>query len=245
MSKTAIIIQARMGSKRLPGKTLKSICKKPMLAHLIERLNGCKEADDLVIATSINRENDPIQKVCLELKTKLYRGSEEDVLSRYIEAASFVQSDMIVRITGDCPLISPEIVDLCIIEAKKKRTDLLAATTIGGFPRGLDCEVVKLSALKKIYDLDHSRPAKEHVTWGIYQKPELFYIEQLTASIEYNYPTLRLCVDEKNDFELVNKIYNALYKELPISTLEMFNFLNSHSDLMKINAKVKQKTVGS
>lgn len=243
MKKVAIIIQARMGSKRLPRKVLKKLSGKPMLEHLIDRLKLCKETDHLMVATSKNPENAPVEILCAQLKVSCFRGAEEDVLDRYIQAAKRVEPDLIVRVTGDCPLVDPEIIDECIRNAKKWDSDLYRAGVSGGFPRGLDCEIVKTDVLKEIYKLDKSSSSKEHVTWGIYHLPDIFKIHSFKAPASYHYPQFRLCVDEAKDFELISKIYSELYRGDPIQIKDVFKLLLSNQDLANINQDVLQKHV--
>ena len=176
-----------------------------------------------------------------KLNVPCFRGSEKDVLDRYVQAAEWSAADVIIRVTGDCPLIDPEIVDLCVRSFRTFTPDWLAAGPNQGLPRGLDTEIMSKEALLVVHKTDFSPPAREHVTWGIYTKPERFRLHEVHPPVSYQHPHLRLCVDEEDDFRLIDSIYRKLYKEKPVSILEAFRYLEHNPSIAKLNAHVQQK----
>ncbi|OCL27876.1 hypothetical protein U472_03400 [Orenia metallireducens] len=237
-----------MGSSRLPGKVAKEIMGKPMLAYLIERLKYAKEVDQIVIATSDKENDDRVAEIAKNERVSVYRGSEDDVLSRYIEAAKEFQADVIIRITGDCPLIDPVTVDKAVVEFLNSKVEYLRINVDDdGYPRGLDTEVFGFDTLLRVQELvmkeERSRdnPYREHVTFYINKYPEKFKykVYQASEKLKRNY---RLCVDEEADFNLIEEIYKRLYEEDKIiDILDVINLLDNNSNLAQSNAHVEQK----
>lgn len=180
--KTVIIVQARMTSTRLPGKVLKRIMDKPLLEYQIERLQRVSLADETVIATTINVSDIPIEELCRHLAIPFFRGSENDVLARYHDTALKHDADIIVRVTSDCPLIDPIVIDRVIGFFKDNYGvyDYVSNVQTRTYPRGLDCEVFTSSVLDEIYLKASEPPDREHVTPYIYRHPERFRIGSVT-----------------------------------------------------------------
>ncbi|MBI1888689.1 MAG: glycosyltransferase family protein [Candidatus Spechtbacteria bacterium] len=243
---THIIIQARMGSGRLPGKILKDLCGFPMLYHVIERCRKSKLAERVILATTVEAQDNSTADFCSNHGIDYMRGSENDVLSRYYETARKFHSSVIVRVTADCPLIDPLIIDSCIQKFKEEKdVDYLSNVSVRTFPRGLDVEVFSFNALQRAYKEAKELYEREHVTPYIWEnkKREFKIGESVRASSEYarNY---RLTVDYPEDFELMKKIYEALYKEgTIIDAREAFVFLNHHPEIARINAHCEQRPV--
>ncbi len=237
-----IVVQARMGSERLQGKVLRPLCGKPLLQHLVERLALVRQANQVIVATSDYGRDDPIEALCHTLRVDCVRGSEHDVLDRYVQAMEQSSADVIVRITADCPLISPELIDQCIQKFLSQKVDLCAAMSSKGFPRGFDTEVISREALLRVYGEDFSQAAREHVTWGIHQHPEKFQVDLLESSGALHKPQWRLCVDEEDDFRLIQTLYENLYRGEPIDSGKLLDFLEQHPELQIINAQVVQKS---
>ena len=170
--KAAIIVQARMQSTRLPGKVMKDLGGRPMLEFMIERIKKCKLKYELIIATSKSKSDDIIQDLCTSLKVTVVRGSEDDVLDRYVMAAKQVKSSVIVRLTGDCPFIEPEIIDRVVEEYFNQNFDYVSNCYPPSFPDGLDVEVFSLRSLllesEKCTDKSH----REHVTQWMQESGE-------------------------------------------------------------------------
>lgn len=243
---TGIIIQARMGSERLRGKILKKLGPLTMIEHVVERASRAKLIDAVVVATTMNDAEQSLIDLLLEKGIKYYRGSENDVLKRYIDAAEFFGIDTVVRVTSDCPLIDPDMIDYVIEQFSKVGAEYSENCRINRTcPRGLDTEVVRLETLKRIYGKDLKPFEKEHVTVHIYENQEEFKILPVSPmNKEINRPDLRLTVDTTEDFELMESIYGKLYRDGNIVDIyEAIKLLDSDKELRAINSKIAQKTV--
>jgi len=236
------IIQARMGSTRLPGKVLLDIVGKPMLWHIVNRLRYSKLINRIVVGTSINKKDDLIENFCKEYKIDFYRGSEEDVLDRYYQTAKVFEANIIIRITADCPLIDPEIVDLVIKNHIKTNSDYTSNTIKRTFPRGLDAEVFNFDSLKRVCRNATEPYQREHVTVYFYENPQLFKVYNVENNIDISY--LRWTVDEDRDLLFVREIYKRLYSEKDIFLMEdILNILEKEPYLIDINKDIKQKSI--
>ncbi|WP_130859699.1 cytidylyltransferase domain-containing protein [Gracilibacillus phocaeensis] len=235
------IIQARMGSTRLPGKVLKRILDKPLLEFQVERLKRCQTIDQIVIATTTKAMDDIIIEFCKVLDIAYYRGAEGDVLSRYYEAASYYQADVIVRLTSDCPLIEPYVVDRVVNGyLDNPNYDYVSNTIERTYPRGLDVSLVTYSSLEEIHHKAKAELDREHVTRYLYNRPNEYKL--LNIFNDKNESCHRWTVDTKEDFNLVKKIIETLYPNKPAFQMEdILHVLNSHPDWIKINDHVEQK----
>lgn len=201
-----------MGSTRLPGKVLMNISGKPVLAHVIDRLNQSKYINQVIVATSNDAENDAILDLCDSKNILCFRGSEEDVLDRFYQACKKFgvnSEDILVRITADCPLIDYEIVDNTIKLHLDENNDYSSNTMPCTYPDGLDCEVFSFNTLKNAWENANLTSEREHVTLYIRNHPEIFKLGGLTN--DFDYSDLRWTLDEKEDFILINEIYENLY----------------------------------
>lgn len=236
-----LIIQARMGSTRLPGKALKKVMEKPLLAYQIERLQAVSNIDKLVVATTPLQQDDPIIALCEEMQVAYHRASERDLLQRYLETAQRFDFQTIVRSTGDCPLIDPKIVEKGVELFNLSRVDYLSNTLQRTYPRGMDVEIFSLKALEKA-DQCQDPVLREHVTPPFYLTDQ-FIVSQFTDDQDNS--DLRLTVDTQEDFSLVEKIFESLYPEKRNFSLEnILNLLKKHPDWVKINLQIKQKELG-
>ncbi|WDV46143.1 glycosyltransferase family protein [Clostridiaceae bacterium M8S5] len=240
--KTGVIIQARMGSTRLPNKVMKKIKDKTVLSHVIERVKKCKLIDDIIIATTTSVKDDIIEKEANRCGVKSLRGSEEDVLSRYYYAAKENDLDIIVRITSDCPLIDPKVTDELIDYYLNSNFDIV--TNAGAdlskrtYPRGLDTEVFSFLALEEAFDKACEKYQREHVTPFIYEncKNTYHYMNPV------DYSRYRLTLDTKEDLKLIEEIYDRLYKGRHDFYLEeIMDIFNKELELYDINAHIEQK----
>lgn len=242
--KTSIIIQARMGSTRLPGKILKPILGRPLLSLLLERVRRVHAMHSLIIATTTKPEDDIFESFCKEENVAIFRGSEENVLNRYYQAALKSQAETIVRITSDCPLIDPAIIDqaLLLYAVNSNCVDYVSNTLKRTFPRGMDVEVFSFEALKKAEEETKELFEKEHVTPYIYQHPDLFRLINFTH--EPDLSNYRLTVDTNEDLMLITKIYEALYaKNRQFTMQDIIKNFDTHPEWININAHIKQKEV--
>lgn len=239
-----VVLQARMGSTRLPKKVLKPILGRPLLSYQIERLRKAKLVDEIVVATTTDSLDDLIETFCKQEKINVYRGSEEDVLDRYYQAAKTFQAEVIIRVTGDCPLIDPEILDRVIqfyIDARPSY-DYVSNTLKRTFPRGLDVEVFSFKNLERAA-MEAKRPEeREHVTVYFYRHPELFSLGNVEC--ETNQAHHRWTVDEEADFQLITLLLEELYPHNPSFNMsDILKTLQQHPNWESINAHVEQKHV--
>jgi len=208
------ILQARMSSTRLPGKVLMPLVGEPMLARQIERLRRGNKIGRLVVATSTDASDDPINVLCRTLRVACFRGSLTDVLGRYHGALrAFGPAETVVRLTGDCPLADPEVIDATIDLHFKEGADYTSNTGELTFPKGLDVEVFKAEHLETAFREAGDPFEREHVTPFLYRHPERF----VQARLECDPPMghLRWTVDTPDDFDFVERVYEALYRENP------------------------------
>ncbi|MBN3869132.1 glycosyltransferase family protein [Nostoc sp. JL33] len=238
--KTVIIVQARMTSTRLCGKVLKKVLDKPLLEYQIERLKRVNLADEIVIATTINSTDLPIIELCNRLSVPYFTGLEDDVLARYHGAAKEHHADVVLRVTSDCPLIDPQVIDKVIQFYLEHRYDYVSNCLERSYPRGMDTEVFSFIALHQAFVEATAQPEREHVTPFIYMHPERYRLAQIFYS--ENQSSHRWTVDTADDFELIKRILEALYPQIPKFTLEdCLHLLRQYPDWSLINAHVEQK----
>ncbi len=207
--KVAIIIQARMGSSRLPGKVMMKYCGKPQIQHVVDRMRNSKLASVVMVATSTSKNNLAMKQYLNSNDIVWYEGSEENVLERYIGAAKSVEAEIIVRVTADNPLTSAICIDKMIESHIQKMADY---TIMNSLPVGVTAEVVNLSALETVYRQKNlSKEDLEHVTYYIYNHPDLFTINNMEAPEDLRYPEISFTVDTKADMDKMITIYSNLY----------------------------------
>ena len=243
--KKVAIVQARMGSSRLPGKTMMEIQGQPMLWHVVNRMRSSRLVDKIVIACSVSPADDPIEDFCKINKLACYRGDEQDVLDRYYQAAIKNQADMIIRITADCPLIDPEVADkvISVFLTNQGSADGASNVIKRTYPRGLDVEVFSFSALERCYKDAREAAFREHVTLFMYKNPSAYNFVSVEADTDLT--EFRLTVDEMKDFELVRQIYKNLWQERKLFLLsDIIRLLESKPSLKGLNRQVQQKPVG-
>ena len=243
--KRVIILQARMTSTRLRGKVLMDVAGRPMLAQQLRRLARCRQADEIVVATTTNATDDPVVAIAREAGVRWFRGSEADVLGRYVGAAREAKADVVVRVTADCPLIDPEESDRVIeaLVAQRERCDYASNVVRRTYPQGLDTEVMHADTLERLDRLAQSSPAREHVTYFIFnERPELFAIQSVT-DIENN-SDLRWTVDVSQDLEMVRRLYEELnLGERVVGYRELLAYVRAHPAIAAVNAGAMQDRV--
>jgi spore coat polysaccharide biosynthesis protein SpsF len=233
-----IIIQARMGSSRLPGKVLMELEGKSILEHIINFLKFSKLTDKIIVATTTLKEDDAIEHLCTQLHIDYFRGSSDDVLNRFYECAKLFKGEIIVRITCDNPLIDPSLVDEAINICKNENCDYVSNMINETFPLGYLVEVLKFDILKKNNDEQHDDLIREHVTRHIRMNPDMYKIGEFSAPKDQQRPEWRLTIDYKNDYQLMKKIFKNLYDPQQfISYSNVINFLDNNLELLKINKK--------
>ena len=235
------IVQARMGSSRLKGKVLKEILGQPMILLNLKRLERSREIDRLILATSDKPEDDSLYERVRTEGYKAFRGDEANVLKRYRDCAGEYGGDIIVRITGDCPLIDPDIVDNVISYYKMYNYDYVRLDVPDTFIRGFDVEVFSSKALEKTFELASEERHKEHVTAYMYHHPELFSIGKVCGEELYK-KDYRLCVDTTEDLTIVSKVFEH-FKDIYIPAGDIVEYLDNNPDIAAINNEVRQKHV--
>jgi spore coat polysaccharide biosynthesis protein SpsF len=231
------IIQARMGSTRLPNKSLMDIDGKTALEFMIDRVRKSKLVDDIVIATTINQEDDLIENLCINNQINCYRGSENDVLDRYYQSAKKYKSTIVVRLTSDCPLIDPDLIDETINIFINKKVDYASNAVPPDkkkYPDGSDVEVFSFDALQRSWDETTDIKDREHVTFYMWDKRDNF--NTIMLDNEHDWGKYRITVDYIEDLELVRKIVKKLNdNNLDGSTKEIIEIIESEQ-LFNINS---------
>jgi len=232
-----------MTSSRLPGKVLLEAAGKPMLEHLVDRLKSVKSIDQIVLATTVNNEDLPLIKLAKNLNISYYCGSEQDVMQRVIESADSVNADVVVEITGDCPIIDPEIVEQTIQMFKVHQVDYVSNALIRSYPDGMDTQVFRLDTLKRSIAMTDDPLDHEHVTLHIRNNPKLFNHVHLVAPPEIHWPGLGLTLDELSDYKLLKKIIEHFIKnDNPLfSCTDVVRLLHQYPEYIDINKDVVRK----
>lgn len=235
MPKVVGILQARVSSSRLPGKVLKPLLGEPMLIRQVERIRRAKKIDCLIIATSNESSDDPIEKLCFDYNISCFRGSLDDVLDRFYHAAKSAGADYVVRMTGDCPLTDPEIIESVIQFCLENQLDYVSNALEPTFPDGLDVEVFRFSCLEAAWKEARLTSEREHVTPFIYNHTDRFKVASYNSDVDLSH--LRWTVDEPDDFKFVTEIYELLYRKNPsFSSKDILDILADRSELTKINS---------
>jgi spore coat polysaccharide biosynthesis protein SpsF len=242
-SRVVTIIQARMSSSRLPGKVLKDIAGKPMLAWVVERSRLSRMVDEVVVATSIDPSDDPVESLCIERGYRVYRGDLYDVLDRYYQVARLYHADVIVRLTGDCPLIDPGVIDHTLEEFYKAGVDFAANRLPPPwkrtYPIGLDTEVCTFEALQRAWKEAKETYQREHVMPYFYDQEGRFRI--LLVNHDPDFGSLRWTVDTPEDLDLVRRIFVHFQPREDFSWLEVLELFKRHPELAAINQSIKAK----
>jgi spore coat polysaccharide biosynthesis protein SpsF len=240
--KIVATIEARMTSSRLPGKVLMPALGRPMLEHLTDRLKAVPSIDEIVLATTVNATDDVLVEFAKKNGISVFRGSEEDVMARVIGAAESAQADVVVEITGDCPIIDPDLVEQTIRLFKRNDAEYAANSFISSYPDGMDTQVITLAALKKSFSMTDDPLDREHVSRHIVQHPELFRHVYLIAPPSLHWPGLGLTLDEPADYELIRTVIEALGKDNHLFGCgDVIRFLRANPQVLKINDTVQRK----
>lgn len=245
MKKIVAIIQARVGSTRLPGKVLLDLKGKTVLNHVVDRVKKSKYIDEVIVATTDLEQDDKIVDECNKIGCKYFRGSESNVLSRYYLCAKENKADIVIRITSDCPLIDPLVIDEMLDFYLKSNYKLV--TNAGDihnrtYPRGLDTEIFDFDTLENAYKNANKDYQKEHVTPYIYEnEKDIYYYKN-----DIDYSKYRLTLDTKEDFELIKRIYDLLYTDSEKFYLDdILKIMIKNKQLENINSHIKQKALKS
>ncbi len=239
------IIQARVGSTRLPGKVLRTLCGKSVLAHVVDRVKAARRLDAVWIATTDNPADDPLVEECRHLGVPSFRGSESDVLARYHGAARASEAEAVVRITSDCPLFDAALLDemLMVFRQANRRDitlDYVSNVQQRRYPRGLDAEIFTRAALDRAHREARLPHEREHVTPYFYQHPDLFRLGSYAGEADLSH--LRWTLDTPEDWQFIEAVYRLLYRmDRLFTTAEVLELLQRQPELAQINCGVRQK----
>jgi spore coat polysaccharide biosynthesis protein SpsF len=239
--KVVAIIQARMGSTRLPGKVLRDIAGETMLARVVRRVQLARMPDAVVVATTLAPSDDAIVAECVRLGVPAFRGSEQDVLDRYWQATCTHQADVIVRITADCPLIDPRLVDYVVAAFLEGQPDYASNVLERTYPRGLDAEVMTLATLERAWREAEQTYQRAHVTPYIYQNPDRFRLLSVRADADYS--AYRWTVDTPEDLAFVQAVYARLRDKPAAPWTVVLTLLTGEPDLAEMNRDIQQKAL--
>ena len=241
--KIVATIEARMTSSRLPGKVMLPALGMPMLAHLTARLKAVPSIEEIVLATTVNGTDNVLAEFAQTAGIKLFRGSEEDVMSRVIGAAESVQADVVVEITGDCPIIDPDLVEQTIRMFRRNEGAVYCSNSfISSYPDGMSAQVVTLEALKKSFSMTDDPLDREHVSRHILQNPQIFPPVYLVAPPSLHWPGLGLTLDEPNDYELIRTLIEDLGQDNPMFGCgDVIRYLRTNPQLLKVNEMVQRR----
>jgi spore coat polysaccharide biosynthesis protein SpsF len=241
-----LILQARMTSTRLPGKVLMDVAGRPMLERQLQRLMRCSRVDDVVLAVTTRPDDEPLLALARRLGVRWFRGSEHDVLSRYQGAAREADADLVIRATGDCPLIDPDETDTVVAELEKRKStcDYASNGLERSLPRGLEAEALWRDVLERTERLATSAAAREHVTWFCYgERPDLFELHSVRRP--YQAADLRWTVDTREDLAVVRRLYAALeLADRPHTLADIIAYARQNPDLGELNAHITQTRPG-
>jgi spore coat polysaccharide biosynthesis protein SpsF len=237
--KVTAIIQARMGSTRLPGKVLMELGGETVLCRVVRRLRRASMIQEVAVATTESARDEPVIEACRQLGVAYFRGSEQDVLDRYFRAAQRFGSDAVVRITSDCPLIDPELVDRVIDSFVDHHADFACNVLPRKYPRGLDTEVFTAEALKKAWQLSDQPHQREHVTSLFYERPDIFRHAHVCG--EQDYSRYRWTLDTPDDLCLIRAIYSHFDYRDDFGWQEVLALIERLPELASLNAHIVQK----
>ena len=230
-NQTLAVLQARMSSSRLPGKVMMEVNGKPMIYWQIQRILGSICVNSLVVATSIDPSDDPLVSFLEENLISVYRGSLDNVLSRFIEVSEMYPHDALIRLTGDCPLVMPKLIDQMVGAFYEQDVDYLSNTLEPTFPDGLDIEIIKQGVLQSLTAFNLESKELEHVTYGIYTRPETFNLSNFLN--ESNHSHERWTVDYQEDLDFIRKVYAHFAGHEPTFTyLDLINFLREKPEVI-------------
>ena len=231
---TVALVQARMGATRLPGKVMMDLAGKPVLQHVVERVQASKLIDEVIVVTSFHVRDIPIVEWCSAWKIRVFCGSELDVLDRFYQAAKLLSYNTIVRITADCPLMDPDVIDLVVTEFSQGNVDYVNNSANETWPDGLDVEVFQFSALE--YAWEHARlpSEREHVTSYLYNNPTKFSIKIIDHTPSLT--GMRWTLDQKEDYEFISRVYFELAQHKGIFGMKhVLSLLQQKPELQGIN----------
>lgn len=235
-----VIIQARMGSTRLPGKVLMPLGETDVLGYVVSRCREIKHVSQVVVATTTLGHDDEIEKWCVANDVSCFRGSEEDVLERYYECAKKYPSDYVIRVTSDCPFLDFNLATKMIEVMKASPADILVCET--GLPRGAAVEIISFSALDRVNTVGLESRHREHVTYYAYEHLKQFTHVSFGIPSTLKHPHLRITLDTPEDYKLCQAVADH-FTDTNVRTIEVIEYLLNTPDVTKLNAHIEQKPV--
>ncbi|MBU1109270.1 MAG: glycosyltransferase family protein [Candidatus Riflebacteria bacterium] len=233
--KNQIVIQARMGSSRLPGKTLMDLAGRPVIDHVINRCRAALSVERVVLAVPDLPADDQLEQWCNANDVLCVRGSSDDVLSRYIKAIDTYPCQTLVRITADCPLVDPAMIDAVLALHEAMGNDYTSNVGPPNFPKGYDVEVVNADVLRRVDAIAVLDQHREHVTSYIRMIPDEFKTYGLSYGL--NMPEIRLTLDKQEDYQALQKIFELCVRQNPLCSMyQVLAFLNGHPEILAINS---------
>jgi spore coat polysaccharide biosynthesis protein SpsF len=239
--KIILIIQARMGSTRLPGKVLLPLGQTVVLDYVVQRSRQDRRIADVIVATSVLEQDDPIRSWCDRHGVTCFSGSEDDVLSRYYECAKSYAPDYVIRVTSDCPFIDYDTIGGIIDTMEREPCDIVLKDSEP--PRGLWSEIVSFEALKRMHEIGKLPRHREHVTYYAYEFPEQFRSVVYKLPAELRHPELRITLDTPEDYELLRRIADRFAGDVLVPSDQVVAYLLEHPEVARINAHIQQKPV--
>jgi spore coat polysaccharide biosynthesis protein SpsF len=239
--KTIAVVQARMGSKRLPGKALMDLGGETALARVVGRLRSATSIGQVIVATSTSPSDDRILQECDRFGVECFRGSELDVLDRYYGAANAYRADTIARITADCPLIDPALVDETMCVFQEQQADYASNSLRCTYPRGLDVEVFTFAALNLAWQNGLKPYEREHVTPYFYEHPELFRLASVVGTADYSH--YRWTLDTAEDLKVLRTIYERFEGDNTFTWRDVIALMEREPQLAELNCNVVQKSL--
>lgn len=238
--KTIVIIQARMGSTRLPGKIVKPLGATDVLTYVTSRCKKIQVVDEVIVATSTLPQDDAVEVWCQEHDVTCFRGSEEDVLDRYVQCAHAYKPDYVMRVTADCPFVDYELASRVVASMVEQRKDVMRL--VGAMPRGLAVELISYEALLRIHEVGKEQRHREHVTYYAYEYAKEFTFAEYAVPSDRLHPEFRITLDTEEDYALCVAIAEYFTDEL-MSSVDVIQFLLDHPEVAKLNAHIEQKPV--
>ncbi|MGG0720043.1 glycosyltransferase family protein [Robertmurraya massiliosenegalensis] len=240
---TIMVIQARMGSSRLPGKVLMSLGNSVVLDYVVSRCRQTHGVTEVIVATSTLQQDDPVEQWCDQNSVECYRGSEDDVLSRYYDCSKLYNPDYVIRVTADCPFVDYHLAEKIIESMESSPSDIMDFH--GELPRGLIVEMVSSKALEYMYQHGKEDRHREHVTYYAKESKHLseFKRSLFHIPVALHHPNLRITLDTQEDYELCKQIANHFEGDVLVPSEDVVRFLLDNPDIAQINAHIEQKPV--
>jgi spore coat polysaccharide biosynthesis protein SpsF len=233
MSRVVAVVQARLGSSRLPGKALALLAGKPMFHHIVERLRTCATVHDLILATTDDPADEALVECAGALGVRTYRGSVDDVLDRMVGAGRSAGADVMVRVTGDDPFKDPEVTDLAVLRLLEDGAEYVSNTLVPTYPEGVDIEVVTMDALGRAWSEAQLHSEREHVTPYIWKQPDRFRLVNITHTTDLS--SMRWTVDYPEDLAFARAVYDELYHGAVFGMRQVLDLLARRPELALLN----------